>query len=486
MPSLHRVAVTVLLALILGGALALVFQPSFYAPYAEGRDYVAIANGDYSHLYSYYAGRVLHPLVARLVASITRTPLDAHVFVWISIASLLAFFCCLGLYHATKVGLNAGLWLLLLVTPTILDSYRNYYWQDLFYAALCALFFLLLRARVWTALPILFLLYLTRESTLLLVLGLVFVAAVRREWKFGLAAALVGVAGMKVDAALVARALPNHHGISTALLDVLKIPYNFAFNVCGLEFWTNTNAATLDPPTWVARVPAWLHLGNIREIGYSGFSWTRPAQTLLILSTAFGLLPIAIIRAAKNPRNSHRFSSVTSRSEDAVLGQQQKRYLGALENFPRVRNLWRHLLLGRRDIAVASVYGTLVFVLTPLIGTTPSRYVLYAWPLFWLFGISILQTVSSTTQKYAHLVHFVLLSVCAAWIPTFVRLVTGPSIGGPQSFSTIGSSGLIVSLALVGPIYIWGWYVLGGNRPNVAGQNPHLRKLLRPPGVPTS
>jgi hypothetical protein len=301
------------------------------------------------------------------------------------------------------------------------------------------------------------------------VVALVFTAALRREWKFGLAAALVGLAGMKVDSALVARALPNHHGISIALLDVLKIPYNFALNVCGLEFWTNTNAATLDPPTWVARLPAWLHLGNIREVGYSGFSWTRPAQTLLILSTAFGLLPMAIIGpAVGDSGDSNPPSQVNPRSKDAVPGQQQNREsrkLRDLKNLWGVSDLWRQQKLCRPDIAAASAYGALIFVLTPLIGTTPSRYVLYAWPLFWLFGVSILQTRFSRTRKR---VHFVLLSLCAAWIPAFVRLVTGPSIGGPQSLSTVTSPGLIVSLALVGSIYIFGWHVLAANRLNAA------------------
>src|SRR5262245_40238352 len=132
MSSLHRVALTVSLALIVGSALALAFRPSVYVPYDEGRDDLAIANRDYSHSYSYSAGRVLHPLVARLLASTTGTPIDAHIFIWLSIASLLVFFCCLGAYYATEPGLTLGLWLILLVTPTILDSYRNYYWQDLF------------------------------------------------------------------------------------------------------------------------------------------------------------------------------------------------------------------------------------------------------------------------------------------------------------------------------------------------------------------
>src|SRR5215469_5906320 len=135
----RRIALLVFFATVLGTVLALAFRPSVYSPYDEGRDYVAIAKMDYSHLYSYYAGRVLHPMVARLLASITGTTIDAHVFIWISVASLLVFYCCLGVYYATDAGLTGGVWLLLLATPVLLDAYRNYYWQDLFYAALCTL-----------------------------------------------------------------------------------------------------------------------------------------------------------------------------------------------------------------------------------------------------------------------------------------------------------------------------------------------------------
>jgi hypothetical protein len=232
----------------------------------------------------------------------------------------------------------SGLWLVLLVTAVVIDSYRNYYWHDLFYAALCALFFLVLRASPWASLPILFLLYLTRESTIVLVGVLALVAAMQRRWKFCVLAVFVGLAAMRADSALFAHALANQHGLAPALLDILKVPYNFALNVCGLEFWTNTNAATLHPPIWVVHVPAWLHLGNIREVGYSGFFWERPVRTLLIMSTAFGILPLAVVRAAK-------------------------------------RN-WRRLLLSQFQMATAVFYGALMFVLTPLMGTLPDRYVL--------------------------------------------------------------------------------------------------------------
>lgn len=413
------IAATVGLALLLGSTFALAFTPSLYPAYDEGRTYVAMANGDYSNVYSYYGGRLLHPLVARVVARVAHMPIDARVFLWISIAALVGFFAILGVYYGLDYSSAGRLWLLLLVTATVVDAYRNYYWQDLFYAALCAFFFLMLRANPWISLPLVFLLYLTRESTIVLVASLVAVSLLRRRWTFGFAILVVGLAAMKIDSALVARGLPNNQGIPIVLLDVLKVPYNFAFNVCGLEFWIDTNAATLGPPIWTTHVPTWLHLGNIREVGYCGFFWERPARALLTMSTAFGILPLAVIRTAARD--------------------------------------WERLLQERFDILTALLYGALMFLLTPLVGTSPARYVLYGWPVFWLFGVSALHMSIPDSRKR---VGIVLLSLCSSWTPAVVRLVTGPPIDGPQSVSSVTRTGLALSLAITTAAYLCAWHLL--------------------------
>jgi len=404
---------------LLGAVLALVFRPSLYAPYAEARDYVDIANLNLSPISSYYAGRVLHPLFVRLVASAFHVPIDAHTFLWVSATTLIFFFACLGAYCGLEFPSSHGLWLLLAVTVTIVDQYRNYYWHDLFYAALCALFFLALRTNWWISLPIVFLLYATRESTIILVVALVTVTAFHRKWSFCVSVVVVGLAGMRLEAALLARALPNHHGISMGLLDVLKIPYNFAFNFCGLEFWTNTNAATNDAPKWIANIPAWFHLGNIHQVGFSGFFADRPARTLLVLSTSFGILPLIVIR------------SVVRAGERS--------------------------LFGRLDVATAFLYGALMFILAPLQGTDPARYVLYGWPIFWIFGVAVLEATFFDWRKRFEIV---LLSVCAAWTPAAVRLVTGPGARGPERLSQVSHTGLLISLALIIVIYVRAWRVV--------------------------
>jgi hypothetical protein len=409
---------TVGVALILSSALALAFRPSFYPPYAEGRMYVDMAGGNYSHIYSYYGGRVLHPLTAGFLAHLFHRPVDAALFIKISAFSLIALFVLLAISYGLDYSYAGGLWLFILVTPTLVDSYRNYYWHDLFYAALCALFFLALRANPWLALPVMFLLYLTRESTVVLVAALVIIAVLRGQWRLCFAAAVVGVIAMRLDAALVARSLPNNEYVSMPLLDLLKVPYNFMHNICGVELWTNTIAATATPPIWTMPVPSWLHIGHIREVGYSGFFWESPARTLLMSLTAFGILPLAAIRS--------------------------------------IYHNGRSLLRERLDIVTALVYGGLTFVLAPLVGTQPERYILYAWPVLWLFGVGALDDVFRNPRKR---IEILALSLLVAWIPATIRLVTGPPVEGPESVSNVASWGLVVSLALAIFAYAGAWRI---------------------------
>ena len=400
----------------MGAVLAIVFRPSLYPPYDEAVGYVNIAKGLGRWVPSYYAGRVFHPLVARLVAIVFRVPIDARLFLLVSAGALIVFFACLGAYCGLEAFSTPWLWFSLAVTATIVDQYRNYYWHDLFYAALCALFFLALRVNWWVALPIVFLLYVTRESTIILVVALLAVTALRREWAHCISALAAGLAGMAVQGALVARALSNGHGIPIVFVDALKVPYNFALNICGLEFWTNTIAATTPAPRWIANVPAWLPLGKIHQVGFIEFLWDQPLRTLLVLSTAFGILPLIVIRAGRLRRRS---------------------------------------LFRRFDLSLACVYGALMFILAPLQGTTPARYILYAWPLFWLFGVAELEAMIPERRKR---IAIVALSGCAAWAPAVVRLaMTRSAPHGPESLSDLPHTGLLISLVLVIAIYICGW-----------------------------
>ena len=339
--------------------------PPVETPGFQGSDansYFAIAAGHPQDAYYYYGGRILYPLAARYGAAVTRLSLPDG-FRLLSCLSLVVFIGALCLI----VG-NVALLPFLLV-PGFILAFRAYYFPELFYAALTAVFFLVLSANVWLALPFLFALHITRESTVLLTVTLALVMA-RRNRLYALAVIVVGIAGLSISSALAARGLPNHHGIQGPLFDLLKVLYNIAHNLLGLVFWTDTNALTTDcRPEWLIRV----HIGSIRQLGFCGFQWKEPATTIVALASSFGVLPLLIIRGRA------RLFEGTAMSE------------------------------------VATWYGALSLIAAPLIGTAVARYTLYAWPLFWIRGGDLLNLFEP--REYLLFAPLVLLS---AWLPVVV------------------------------------------------------------------
>ena len=419
-PIVRSFWISITSATVISILLGLLFWPSVYEPYFEGNDYVALAHLNYSKVYSYYGGRIVHPLVVRMVSRATHDPISAKTFRAVSFASLLSLFILLGWFYGTRLRGLTWLFPVLAATALVVDQYRNYYWQDLFDAVICAAFLFVMARNKWVSLPLLFLLYLTKESAIVLVFVIVIVAVMKGQRTYGAATALVGVAALVVSGLLVAQAVPNKHGIPVIVVDVLKVPYNFCFNVLGIEFWTNTNADTImATPTWIVNLPAWLHFGNIRQFGYCGFDWRRPAHLLILLGSAFGALPTLLLRR---------------------------------DLFTRI---WKSDLI----IPVAAYYGLLMLLLTPLVGTDPQRYVLYAWPVCWLFGIAMLSERMPSKLVYT----FAAVSLVAAWTPALIRLFTaGPLVGAASVSSTDSARAIIVCLLLVVGEQVLAFKILNG------------------------
>ncbi|MBV8135199.1 MAG: hypothetical protein JO121_06090, partial [Deltaproteobacteria bacterium] len=149
-------------ALVLALLICFFLLPPIQRPeqqgYPDSKSYFAIANGDAQAAYYYYAGRVLHPLTARLVAHLFGLSLPDG-FRTVACLSLILLYVIV----AAEVGDPALLGLLTLAI--VVRAFRTYYLPDLFYASLLAIFFSCFRRNMWLALPVLFLLHLSREST---------------------------------------------------------------------------------------------------------------------------------------------------------------------------------------------------------------------------------------------------------------------------------------------------------------------------------
>jgi hypothetical protein len=152
-------------ALVLALLICFFLLPPIQRPeqqgYPDSKSYFAIASGDAQAAYYYYAGRVLHPLTARLVAKLFGLSLPDG-FRAVACASLVLLYVKV----AAEVGDPALLGLL--AEAVVVKAFRTHYLPDLLYAALLAIFFSCFRRNVWLALPILFLLHLSRESAVIL------------------------------------------------------------------------------------------------------------------------------------------------------------------------------------------------------------------------------------------------------------------------------------------------------------------------------
>jgi hypothetical protein len=142
----------------------------------EGLYYYALAQKGPQHIEKPYAGRFLHPLLARWISDIANLDLHKSFFL-LGLLSLLTLTIAVT-YLLNRLTHFPLLFLPLLLSPASGQFFSSFYHHDLFYAALLALLFLTLwREKTWVlSCVILLALFLTRESTLLLSLCIIVVA----------------------------------------------------------------------------------------------------------------------------------------------------------------------------------------------------------------------------------------------------------------------------------------------------------------------
>jgi hypothetical protein len=75
-----------------------------------------------------------------------------------------------------------------------------------------------------------------------------------------------------------------------------------------------------------------------------------------------------------------------------------------------IRERWRALPRYDAVFQTAFAYGATCLVLAPLIGVWPARYVLYAWPLFWL---ALPELLKSLPFSRSHVITLIALHAAA-------------------------------------------------------------------------
>ena len=308
----------------------------------DSQSYLALANGQYAAVTSPFSKRALYPFLAKTVAVGLGVRLET-AFLGLNLLAFAALAYCLARCLALA-GCDGRLSCLFLLTPFPLASLELAYMPDLFHMALTALCFLLLLSERWIwALLVLFICFVTRESTLLLCLVCAGIGFVRRQRTLAIGSLVVLVAGTLVTNYLARLGKPNVHHLPDFLYLGLKVPYNFILNFLGVHISSNLMPGA--PPLFTWQLPAFLHLGLDREIGVS-WDWRRPVATLVVLLALFGNGPLFVWKYFR----FHKLSAPT-----APLA-----------------------------IQVMAVYGLMCYVLGPSLGNLIDRLVGYGWPLFWI------------------------------------------------------------------------------------------------------
>jgi len=365
------------------GTLALVValgRDGGHAVSPDADSYIAMARGRFQDAFGPFSSRFLHPLIVFLLS---RSGLSTErSFELVAILSVAAFFLvALALWRRHSIStLLLFSPAVLLLAPWFVEFFRMYYHAELFHAAVCGLFFLALPTRPRLSLLILFVLFLVRESTILLALSVAAVALGRGRPRFALATLGVAVLGWTVTSRVAAYAQPNIHHLGAALYLVAKVFHQFCSNILGLAFVVDKHAFYNEfTPKYVFNLPHWGILGGITKLAFVRFDARGPLETALAALTTFGIFPLLFLRAGL---------------------------------FARFRQC-------APAESIALLYGTLCFVTAPLLGNAISRYISYGWPALFIAAPALLPHFLPSQRWKRVAVSCVHLAIC--WLPEMFR-----------------------------------------------------------------
>jgi hypothetical protein len=234
---------------------------------------------------------------------------------------------------------------------------------------------------LFLGLPLLFLLFITRESTIVIAFILFGLLLYRKRRAEAISVAAVCIVAMAIIH-LTTRNLPeNIHNVTPLQYMILKVPYNLAIHFFGLRLWTNTHIWS-DPPIWKVVLPHWLAIGNIREIGFLRFELLTPLRTLTTALTIGGIfMPLCWWHLRRS------FSKILSTCD-----------------------LW---------LSTALIYGLCSWLLAPSLGALVTKYYDSSWPAFCLAGPILLERYFDNKRK---LIILLILGNLMYWIPSLLDL----------------------------------------------------------------
>jgi len=360
--------------------------------------YILLAQGHVESVIHPFSTRQLEPLLVRALSSLMRTDVDRGFAV---VAVLSTFVCVAGAGYifyreSVPVLLFAGTSLL----PVWASFDHPYQMPEIFYSALLTLFLLCLWRRCyWLGAAMLFPLYITRETTLAVLLCLLVAGIGILRPRVMAAAAGAAGAGALVAGYLARASPPNRHHLPGIVYLLGKVPYNATKNLFGVQIWTNTLNLN-EPPLWIWHVPHWFHLGGIRLIGICPFHGTILGWTFVSWMSGFGVLPLLLYVSF---RQGH------------------------------LRPAWENLCL-----RFCLLYGVASFAAGPLLGAGVYRLVLYGWPAF-LLAMPLVSRRRLPKERV-----IIAANLLCGWAPALIALFKLPGLEDPSVYLFVVLTVLVV------------------------------------------
>ncbi len=350
----------------------------------DAPEYRQFAVGGPVLVHSPYSERVLHPALVHLVSKLSGLSVDS-AFLAVAIFMLVAFAMLVAVI-LFEIGAPPLATVALMFCPLLLSVFHNMYFQDLTQWALIAGFFwLMMHDRVWSAMVMLMLAYITRESAVLLVGAVLLTGLMARDTRLLIGGALAFAIALAVTSASGSLGLPNEHHVGMGLFLLLKIPFEFSRNVLGLRIVPNTLIHTPGndcAPLFVVTIPRALRAGGLSWVSYCGWDPRMPLGTFITLLTLFGTCPAAILVLAK-------------------------------------RGVSLSHVIDHKWLSIALIYGVLAYLLGTSEGTAMNREIGSAWPLFWIALPAMACTYG--LPEMPSLLRFAGLSLIATWAPIWIE-----------------------------------------------------------------
>ncbi|HLJ13426.1 MAG TPA: hypothetical protein VKV15_02940 [Bryobacteraceae bacterium] len=312
--------------------------------------YMAMAQGHFDRAVEPFSGRMLHPSLVGVIARLSHVPFET-AFWWVALSSLTVLLTVSWrlLYRTGELPKFLPAFALFFL-PWLISIYGVYTIQDMFYAALLSIFcaeFIRRQGEISVvSLLILFLLYLTRESTLLLTAALCFVAWRAGKYRRMAFVTAVSLAGLILGKYFEGVGIPNQHGVNGITYLAMKFLYNPPQNILGMKllvdsypYYDSVHAQR------IFELP--FAIGRIRHVAFYGFEPGVPLTMLMTYLCSFGLIPVFIAASVRG----------------------------------RVRETFNKV---PEAIQVMLLFGILCAVSAPFLGNAVNRYLAYGWPAFTL------------------------------------------------------------------------------------------------------